>query len=441
MSTSLKKIIQLSLVLIIVADTVLATHMSNRYFPFIERPEDYFIKNRSHLSPAFFYVQSSHAYLHDGDDSERRKVGIPEVWGDYNLQDIVKSLQAVQPGVNPFALVPGGIDVESAKSLRFHVEGDIKAYGVTLGYEQAGPYGLQFGAWIPIMGIHTTQHFIFDAAKSEGIPASGPQGTHDQYLVIDEVRRKTHQLIGFNGNVYDAGGFGDLDLHVRWSGMLDHVLLMRTISGMMQLGFLTPLGVRKNNGYPSSVPFGTNGSFGLYADSAFELELKPDISVGLIGGMLWQFADVHKVRLSVGHEPTIYSALQSNVRIQPGFTYKVSPYLTLSNLADGLDFQVRYTYLQHFSDHWRRVGNFYPKVSGDHFKVPSYLDNPALVREKERLSAWTAHYVTLQLSYDSKEAMKDYVLQPTFFASADIPAAGAGIVEAYQFIIGAELHF
>lgn len=411
-----------------------ATHNVSRYFPFLERPEEYTIKKRSHITPSFIYLNASTADRRGGSSG-----GIPELWGNYDLKDVIVSLKEVQPTADPIYLVTGNHALDG-KSMKFGVRGKVRGQGVLLNYEQDLKWhGFQLGVSIPVMALQTTSVFNFDAHNSDDYfqhPTS-EEAAFQQMLLADNIRRTTHMMIGFKGNELNQGGFGDLDLHVRWNRIFDHILLMKTIDLNLQLGSIFPTGFTSDPDVPPSLSMGSDGQWGLYGDIITAFELRQDWTFGLMLGCVGLFSHTRTLRIpSIAGEPAIFSAIRGDVRCEPGVTFKFSPYFILANLTDGLDFHVRYTYLHHKIDHWKDMRSEAEKVS-----APSYLGDSSLVALKESLSKWSNHYVTLQVSYDTEAAMKKYFSRPIVFVTYDIPVGGNGVSLTHQVAVGVELHF
>lgn len=433
MNNSFKNIVNKAFVFFLLYSLqVTATHNTSRYFPFLERPEDYTIKKRSHFTPSFFYINASTAHRRGGSTG-----GIPELWGMYNLNDVIKSLREVNPAANPVFAVTGSNDL-SGKSIAFRVYSKVRAVGAMVGYEHDFKWhGFQAGAWIPVLALNTTSRFNFDRGSSDSI-FTNPLLTEDQRyaqeLLVDKIRRNTHQTIGFEGNEFEKSGFGDLDLHVRWNHIFDHVLLMRSIDINLQAGITAPTGMLSTINVPPSLSVGADGHWGIYGDIVTEFELKQDITVGLMLGITHLFPTTRTLRIPVEHEPAIFSSLIGSIRSSPGLTLKAAPYFILGNLSDGLDFQVRYTYLHHAKDRW--------KDARSDKTIPSYLQKgSAVINEKEQLSKWVSQYISMQVLYDTKRAMKQCKFDPVCFAVYDIPIGGNGSSQTNQITIGVELHF
>jgi hypothetical protein len=412
-----------------------ATHSGNRYFPFLERPESYVIKERSHIAPSFFFTTASTAFRRGGGTG-----GIPGLWGRYDLNDVIASLQTVNPnGINPvpdpIKEVTGASDL-AGKSMVFKVDGKVKSCGLLLNYEQdLGFYGFSLGTSIPVMHVSTTSRFFFNRKDSDAFFQATPSALQDQEdLLIDKIRRVTHQEIGLQGNEWEAGGFGDLDAHVRWSYSVDHRLMMRSIDFNIQLGVVAPTSRLSNIYYPSSVSFMNNGHWGIYTDCVTEFELKQDIKVGLMIGGLYQLNNTRSLRIPVGQEPAIFSSLIGRIEIDPASTFKFSPWLQFDNLTDGLHVQGRYTYLRHNQDTWHD--------KRQDKTIQSYLQkDAAIINDKRDATKWRMHYMTLQIMYDAKDGLQNWFMDPVFYVAYDSPIGGNGMSKTHQATFGVELHF
>ncbi|MCB9492832.1 MAG: hypothetical protein H6679_01005 [Epsilonproteobacteria bacterium] len=426
-----KKINKLLLLVCLIPAFVSSMHNGSRYFFFLERPEDY-TERRSHLAPSIFFINASTGFKRGGGT-----IGIPELWGRYDLNEVIASLQAVDPTANPFAC---SITSETFKDkcMRFKVESRVRGWGMQLSYEQKLPWvPIYVGAWLPIMHLSVNSRYFFLRQESASFFADSNKPLrvqHQEDLVVDELRRATHQLLGFEGNEWIRTGFGDLDLHVRGRYFGDHEFLMKSINLNFQTGVVVPTGVRSDTAVPISMPFMHDGHAGVYIDLAGEFELKQDWKFGLMGSLLSLFEKEHCKRIPVDCEPAPFSALVGRVSVTPGMSYKFATYFTLENMTDGLHFHARYTYLRHERDRWH-------DLRGDH-NPQSYLQKGTeLVRAKEALSKWSTHYMTFQVSYDTKLGGKKYVGKPLLFLSYDVPINGSGVMKTHQINAGVQMHF
>jgi hypothetical protein len=428
-----------------------AHHNGTRYFPFLEQTEDIAIKRRSQLSSSFFNLMASTAHRQGGGTG-----GIPELWGKYDLNDIITGLRVVHGSAVADAIENRMRSELRNKSIKFKVDGKVLAQGLTLGYEQVlCGNGFSFGAWVPVMHVSSTSRFNLELNGSgylDGLPTQLATVVDDELVLnndgfsIDRARRAAHDKLGFMGSRWEASGFGDTDVHVRWNYFMDHQCLMRSIDTYVQGGLIIPTGMMTRINEPLSLPAMGNGHWGAYFDVLPEFELKQDWKCGFIFSGLYQFKRTRNVRLPIGKEPAPYSALVGSVEIQPGVTAKLSPYFTLENLTDGVHFQIRYTYLRHSADKWfdRRT---------DQATIPSYLNRSISKAElttdqiaqnianRESMSKWRAHFFSFQVTYDSKQSLKSWVMDPLLYVTYDLPISGSGIAKTHQLSIGARLCF
>ncbi len=455
MRLSYSTILGVNLVLAMLFGRVLANQSVSRYTPFIQRPSDITIKH-GHSKVSLALISSSIA------TAEKRyggRTGVPELWGKYDLNDVVASYTTVNPAAaSPFDLVTGAAPFKDLKS-PFTINSKTGVFGFSTGIEQnTGLGGFELGAHIGFMQIRSHARYGFDKrladqAYTNLIAAElrrYPGLTQDEYqalrereeerqsLILDAVRRQLHSDLGVQSNIWSAQTPTDLDLHARYTHKFDYVLLMKSITLAAQLGTIVPTSNKMKINNPLTFPIGSNGHWGLYGETYATFELRQDWTLGFVLSLAGLLPKDHTIRLSVENEPTIFSALVDRVRIKPGKTFKFSGYFTKGNLTDGLDFQARYTYLRHSEDDVldRRADK----------TIQCYLDNPEIVASKRNLSRWRAHYISFGLNYDLSEAKivkKEYqkLIAPSLFVVYDMPMQGNAAAKSHTVHFGAELQF
>ncbi len=435
----------LAIVFLLKNSLVFCTHNTSRYFPFLERPEEYVIKKRSHISPSLFIAKASTAFKRGGGNT-----GIPELWGKYDLNDVINSLKAVDGPtfVNPIQQERGPHDVWIDKSIKFKVDGKVKGSGLILNYEQDLHWnGFQVGCFIPIMHVNTNDHFSFLAQDSAPELRNLREGELSQ---LDRIRRTVQDDLGLSGGDWTKTGFGDLDLHLRFNHEWNYELLMRNIDLNLQFGTTIPTGCDADINYPSSVPFMGDGHWSVYFDLVTEFELKQDWKFGFIFGAAYQFKNTRERRIPVYNEPFLFSALVANdIEVDPGMTFKFSPYLGLDNLSEGFNVRVRYTHLKHNQDKYKdkrkdpTVKSFLTQQEGDQVGdvVLTAEDISKNAAERQGLTRWSEQYISAQISYDSKEAGNNWIISPIIYAVLDYQFQGNGSCKTYQLTLGVELHF
>ncbi len=410
-------------------------HNSSKYFPFLEKPVIYVrseFKKMGTLYPALFFTSASGAF---GPDKNR--VGIHELTGKYDLKDVIDSLGNVEvllrgnTFINPFITEgSAGASRFVDKSIKFEVDGKVKSVGVMLKYEHDLPQtGLTLGAFLPFMHVTSNQAFVINESESRIGFTINPSEKEQ----IDRVRRSVHEALGLAGPDFVKSGFGDLDLFIRWHTTWEYLRFMRSINFSVQGGFLIPTGKEKVANWPSSVPFMGDGYGGVYLDVCEEFELKQDWRLGFSFGFLHQLKKRKKSRMPVGSEPLLFGAIEDLMEVEPGFTFKFSPYFNFGNLTDGFSVQLRYTYLRHDDDSF-----FDMRPASEKNKLATNLV------QAENRSLWRINFFTFQLCYDSHEAMKNWTLNPKIYAIYDFPfeyLGGRNAPKHHQFTLGVELNF
>lgn len=412
-----------------------STHNNSRFFPFLEKPYIYTrseFKRTGTLYPALFFTSAPGAF-----GPQKNRVGIHELTGKYDLKDVIDGLRGVEENikgntfVNPF-VVEGGVYANTFvdKIIKFEVGGKVKSVGVMFQYEYDLPQtNLTLGCFLPFMHVTSNQTFAINERDSR-IGVTLQAGDKE---LIDRVRRSVHESLGLAGPDFVKSGIGDLDVYMRWHTTWEYLRLMRSINFNIQGGFVIPTGQKNVANQPTSVPFMGDGHGGLYLDVCEEFELKQDWRLGFTFGFLHQLKRRKKSRMPVGSEPLLFGAVEDLMEVEPGFTFKFSPYFNFGNLTDGLNAQLRYTYLRHDGD-----GFFDMRTTSEKSKLATNL-----VQAEDR-SKWRMNFLTFQLCYDSYEAMKNWLLKPKIYAIYDFPfewLGGKNAPKYHQFTLGVEFNF
>ncbi|MBU1007942.1 hypothetical protein KKA53_02595 [Candidatus Dependentiae bacterium] len=418
-----------------------ASRSINKWFPFLDRPESYVTKNGSYVYPALFITSASTAF---NNGSGNR--GIPELWGKYDLQEVIAGLAAVRAAqgetYNPFIDEIGYTDWDQ-KKLLFHVDGKIRSRGIVFALEKnIFETDFSVGAFLPVMHVDTSLLYRFDR---NGSHADALEATESEVFMLDRVRRQVHRDLCLKGAAWSKAGFGDLDLHLRWRRYWDHKYKIRGIDLTLQTGVSIPTGMKRDEDYPSSVPVGTNGHWCWYGDLVAELELKQNWRFGVMAGLMHQVHKTHGgTRLPYHAEPSLFGALVGDVCISPGMTLKFAPYFTLENLMDGLHAQFRYTYRRHSSDKLkdkRACKEVLSYLEASIAKSSDICSSASVRWSRKKLSRWVSHYLTLQTVYNSVDAMKNWWLDPKIYAVFDYAFSGRNVCKSHQFTVGVELYF
>jgi hypothetical protein len=398
--------------------------VDNRYFPLFPKPYV-----RTPEKPSRFRVDLLFMTAEKGYGDREEDIGLPELFGRY---DQGKESQAMVKIGLPSPL----LDEWRGFDIKWRMQGKLQAQGVAFYYDQAITEHLSVGASWLFMHADAWHDFFLDDAETNLKPL-----TATDRIELDLERRQMNQIIGVEGSTSNQSGFGDIDLYVRWSVIKEYFYKFRRMDIGLKGGLLVPTGVMRDINRPSSVPFGGDGLWGLYATAEGEFELKEDLIAGF---MLWvgsRFKRVKQERVSIvlSNEPQqiienslLYGVLVAPIQINPGVTVMASPYVALENIRAGLGFRLRYTLVTHEADDWidRRP------IAARTAEIPR-----ASLREKLR---WSYDYVSLTVFYDFGKVNVDQGMSPTLGLTWDIPALllkGENISKTHQVSLNFEIHF
>ena len=170
--------------------------------------------------------------------------------------------------------------------------------------------------------------------------------------VLDDARRQAHQELGLCGEHSCQVGFGDIDFYLRIGKYWDYVLKFRSIQAGFRIGLLIPTAERRNIAYPSWIPFGGDGHWGIYGAIDTIFELKEDWKCGCLIRLNKRFDLTGCERIPINCEPNIYGILRAQLYVDPGVTFIFSPFVSFECLRDGFGIRVFYTLAKHVSDYW-----------------------------------------------------------------------------------------
>ena len=405
------------------------SHNGSRYFPFIQQAAWPRSDRYTDIKCTPFFTEATDIASHD-----IKKVGIAGVWGLYDLSSVIKAVeccrrQSGQTFEHPFTQTFGLSDF-IGKKIAYAQEGRIRSAGLYLAGEQyLGTLPFSVGFSLPFMVVESSNVFELDPSKSDPLLCDLPQATIDE---LDTVRRSVHDAIGLCVADWHKGGMGDLDLFARWYQKWQRLFWTRSIQTSLSIGVLVPTSTRQDFSIPTSIPFMGNRHWGMYVDAVIEAELKTNWKLGCMFGWSKYFSRYMQSRIPLAWEPLIYAPLCGLVSVDPGNTFKISPYIVLENVLDGVHFHVQYTHLRHRKDRWR---DFRPAYQKAHL--------PSTLVQQEALSRWESSYLTFGIIYDARGAFKKWPLDPTIHVTYDQPLDtwSNGAAKTNQFSVGLHLHF
>lgn len=406
--------------------------VDSRFLPLLEKPFFSVQGQPSHVSASFFAAAADQALLQND-----KYTGIPEIYGVINTSSGMTEHSSLDVNILGQALEavgkPNPLGELKGLSLPYRQEGKMQAQGALFAYHQAiGDY-VSLGGSAMFMRFLSTQRFYLDSAA-----VNVSQQALDFVDVVDKARREMFDELGLKAPVSDQAGVGDFDFYLRLGKTWDYVLKCKTLSYGTKFGVLAPAGQSNNIFYPTSVPFGGNGHWGLYTAMDFEAEVKEYWKVGLLAWVGKRFARETPQRLSVGGEPTVFGAMTGRVKVNPGFTGSISPYVTLENIRAGLGLRVQYTLTKHAHDQWKVVCK---SNDLEQYSLKSCGKNYSL---GEYISRWASDYITLDAFYDFGNARAERSFDPIIFLSCDIPVdaiVANAVPRMYKVSLGLDISF
>lgn len=462
MARSIRQLTRLGIVLLLLGEFASAMENTGRYFPFSSRPEKAWYKPGPEFDVDLFFASG-----HNIAKEHSAPYGIGQIWGPYDLQQIVNAMDELNMATSQIKMLIGPMFVNTP--VFFNVHGKLRSEGVALRYTWPLPcqVPLTFGASLPVLSVQSDFRYSLDqnlfnqtyALKSQTLPGvNSPVASDTTWLFyqdkLDQARRLAHETIGFKDTRSTQVGIGDLDLFFRANFCFDHRFLMRSLDLAVQWGIVAPTGLHFSDDVPASIPFGNDGNIAFYAQFTPTIELKDDLRIGFLFRGEHLFPHTRTRRLPVFQEPFLYTPLKGEVRTLPGNNFILNAFMILENLYDGVHAQARYNYKRHEADKWQDLRSATEKEA-----APSYLSRTTLpsgitstasldvinkvINAKEQLSKYRSHYITIQLAYDPLEAQQDLILKPKFYASFECPLfeSSDAILQVNQITVGAELHF
>lgn len=395
----------------------------NRYFPLIQYPWITVENRDSHVAGDFFVTTASRAA-----DILERSIGVFELTGAFDLAQLAYSME-LAGFQNPLPVR------YRYQELPYTMDGKLQSQGFAFAWEHNLINRLSFGLlWL---GMRSNSYIDFFLNQKVAADFSDSERAE-----LDEIRRQALSTLGLACNHVHQGGFGDVEVYVRWFDHYTYCLKFRSIYYGLRAGGLLASGVTQNARQPASVPFGGNGFWGAYASADAEFELKEDWKIGLWLRISKRFAKTRIERMPVARppvagqkdpqssEPQIFGVLEGPVRINPGVSEVFSAYTQWEGIREGLGVRLQYSLIHHHQDSWKdeRVDQ----------SVPSNL------KPVEEQSQWGSEFVTLCAFYDFEKSATCVGHKPIVRVSWDIPftlLVGRRYVHSYKVALGLEFNY
>ncbi|MBL4587816.1 hypothetical protein JKY79_00550 [Candidatus Babeliales bacterium] len=441
--TAIKFVAFFLLTLWTVNHNLIAALQTNHIFHTPIRTRDFFYNNKTQSSGSFFF---SHAKK--GFNFNEKKVSVLSLDGEYNLKEITKALDIYNNDLenNTYVNPLGKLSTDYlGRNAIYDNAVTIQTYGINISHEQRLFKDLLFfGVKLPIVHLRTHNKTVFSTKKSDpffnDIYNNDPTKWHN----IEVARRDIHQELGLQGNLWSQTSIGDCEFHLALHKAWDHVLMCKKIQLSCRLGSVAPTGIERDDDYMSSVAFGNNGHWSIYGSLGAEVELKQNLTTGILTSIVFPLS--HKdlqQRIAVYEEPSYLSPLKMDIKVQSGILWSVAPYVTFENLLQGANLHIKYTYMQHTKNKLTEINHDDPVKSYLTRADGLFVDTEGLLQVKrlKEQNKWHEHYLTFEANYNPHLALKKWWYDPHFYALYNYPLGGRGAAQNYHFEFGIVLHF
>lgn len=347
--------------------------------------------------------------------------GLLEIDGRYNLQDlIVGGKETITGYVPPFVRETGG-DAWTNQSLLFGAKSSLSMYGVNLGGSL--PLGTFFslGFHAPFWHLEARQRYVFPITE-DSQTISLPDAEQ-----VRRFRQYVHRDLGLKPGDWVKDTVGDISWWAQGGYSWDYLWLFRNLSVEGRVAVSAPTGTYANMSYPSSIPVGNDGHWGVALTLLPQVEVKENIRLAVPVTVTIKPAATHKRRLSVFTESSNFGAITGRVQIKPGATLTIAPELTMEHLIDDLHFSLGFIWTHHYADTWSDMRE-------DTTTKPSYLTRTTIpepipaglttaaqtaiinsvAADKKARTDWRRSYVRFDAQYATAKSKFAPVVRLTF---------------------------
>lgn len=404
-----KRLVFTSICLFLMTSTCLSMVFDNRFMPLMQRPWIAPDDGRSHVSTHLFGVRATRAY-----NSLGAEAPLPDMYGSFDLGKIAQGI--VNLGFqNPIKTEWQGATIPWA------LEGKLQGQGIDLEWQKAITQYVSIGGSFLVLRLSSWYNFVLNEKDCTLHPRAS------ELQELEDLRLSILRQIGVCGDCSVQHGFGDTDLYVRVGNYWEYACKFRSIQVGGRLGLLIPTGKHQNIHYPSSIPFGGNGHWGIYGAADALFELKEDWKVGLYLRINQRFARTQCHRVPTECEMDNYAALQTDVRVRPGTTFVFSPYVDFECLRDGLGVRVFYVLTKHWADRWSICQQ-------DEKKYKDFI----------KRTEWGSDYFSVNVFYDFGKVKPNRTVYPILTFCWDIPQSvliANAVAKTDRISLGVEVAF
>lgn len=344
-----------------------ATPVVNRYLPTHTAPSLVRLLEKKpgiHMSMTAAHAAKASAQVHD-EKQLHQFDGLLEIDGQYNLQDLITGgKEATTSFTPPFARETGG-DAWANQALLFGAKSSLSMYGMHVGGHVPLGKGFVLGFHAPFWHLEGRQRYIFPITQ-DSQTISLPDAEQ-----VRRFRQYVHRDLGLQPGDWIKDTVGDVSFWGQAGASWDYAWLFRNISLEGRLAVSAPTGAYANVAYPSSIPVGNDGHWGVALTVQPQAELKENIRLAVPVTVTIKPAATHKRRLPVFAEAPQFGALTGRVHVKQGATVTVAPELTMEHLVDDLHFSTAFVWTHHFADTWTDMRH-------DTTTIPSFLTRTTL---------------------------------------------------------------
>lgn len=340
-----------------------------------------------------------------GYNPENDKVNVMQLWQP--TQDALAMIQSL-PASNPITNILQNVQDDGVRG-HFTVTGkfDLKASaGISARYHL--PYDITLSAHLPFYAMQLKNIFFKDLTQDL---------TNEDFLVRDNLTDNFLQTMqeidpSLNLTGWNRVGIGDFALFAAWLGSFPQAKpILKNVDLTTRLGVTLPTGLRTKENDILSIPFGYNGSAGLWFGAGITLNWFDYVRGGLDFEFLHLFGNSRFQRIKTQKDQTdLLFLAKVYAHTDYGFTQQYNLYFEGYRFFHGLSAGMIYQFWRHGED---KLALFTNQYSND------------IANTAEKLQEWTMHQVIFKVNYDFQCDLDNCAsLKPNIFVFYKLPFNG-----------------
>lgn len=404
--------------------------MDNRYFPLFPRLYNGSHKSKISLSSDIVFMVGGEAYVGiPVANDEDRIIGYPAIFGKQKDKEGHIDLDKIDAAYRELTGSATLLDppLVSGRNADVDIAGHLQAQGITLSAYVPFTEHFAFGCDAYLMRVIGEARLTLnsDAASRLGV---GVDDYTSQAQFVDSLS-KVQTALDLKENVWRQSGAGDISVYASWYNSEAYMWKCRRVDFSATLGLLIPTGEQADINNIASVPFGGRGHWGCFIMPHLELELRDNLKLGLMGRLSKRFPQLKKMRMPIAEESPLFAPYIADIKVDPGFTFSISPYLVFENMQSGFGAELKYSLTYHETDDF----------------VDKRIDKTRAIKliEMSPYSKWTQEYATIKIVYDAAHE-KDWKYRPVFNFTWNIPCnyiAGENFGKTHGITLGCNINF